>query len=108
MTTERIPAAAIAMLISGELDLWLDMSTSSWGVDDMYQRIGIPFPMHVSRPGEPLSVGISWDEWRLHRTRTPYASLKSCNRKHVLCIPFMGFHLVPIKDDEGGENNEQS
>ena len=99
METMKIPPRAIALLMSGELDRWTDLDTDDFlapRIGELYGRLGVDW---TQRPC--LSLGISAATWRKAQAQgSPYTDQKMCSFGHDWCVPFGGFHLVVVEDED--------
>ncbi len=99
MGTMKIPSKAIAMLMSGELSRWLDLDAndlSNSGIGRLYQRVGVEMGQ-----GYAGGLGIPASTWRAAQLQTsPYTDRKTCSYGHAWCVPFGGFHLVVVEDED--------
>ena len=95
----KIPSKAIAMLMSGELDRWLNLGAvdlSIGSVGQLYRRVGVE-----PSQGYAGGLGIRASTWRAAQLEgSPYTDQKMCTYEHTWCVPFGGFHLVVVEDED--------
>ena len=99
METVKIPSKAIAMLMSSELSRWLDLDAndlSNRGIGQLYSRVGVERNL-----GYAGGLGILKSTWLAAQAQgTPYVDQKTCSYGHAWCVPFGGFHLVVVEDED--------
>lgn len=86
------------MLLDGTLDEWrsVDASFFSTQAGRLYDVLNIK-RSSILLTG-PRSIGIPARAFR--DSGGYYSSVQRCYHGHDSCVPFMGFHLVLIEDDE--------
>ena len=93
--TLKIPSKAIAMLMSGELNRWSDLTVDELaGTTKLFERLNIAFNSNVE------SIGLSAATWRAAKNdASRFADMRQCGEGHEWCVPFGAFHLVIIEDE---------
>ena len=99
METVKIPAKAIAMLMSGELDRWACLNAADLSGNEtgrLYRMLGVEYGR-----GFAGNLGILASTWRAARLQgSEYFDHKMCSYGHTWCVPFGGFHLVIMEDED--------